>query len=120
MIAVCDSSDHEALVQRHIASFASLATLDALRGAPLSRAAEIAASVGATLPETRAALDELQQGGLVEAVAAEGGTRYRLTTQPALRAAVEAVLERYASERHFRTRLVLDILRRMSPAGSRG
>jgi hypothetical protein len=119
VIAVRDSGDPEALVRRHIASFASLATLRALRQVGSSDAAELAARAGASLPETNAALDELRAAGLVQVIDADAGPRFSLTSHGPLRAAVEAVLERYDQERHFRTRLVLDILRRMSFAPSR-
>lgn len=118
MIAVRESGDHEGLVRGHIGSFASLAALRALRLAGPSGQAEIAARIGTTESETDAVLDELRAAGLVEMTPADGGPLFTLTSHPAVRAAIEAVLDRYEQERHFRTRLVLDILRRMSATPS--
>ncbi|MBI4506112.1 MAG: hypothetical protein HY691_11300 [Chloroflexi bacterium] len=120
MIAVRNGGDHEALVRVHIASFASLGVLRSLRSGGPNDAEELAAQVGATVPETCAALDELLAVGLVERSGDDGRPRFALAAHPALRVAVEAVLDRYEQERHFRTRLVLDILRRMSRAPAWG
>lgn len=120
MSVVRDGGDYDSLVRVHIASFASLGVLRSLRCGGPRDAEELAAQVGASGPETHAALEALLAAGLVERVNGAGRPCFALTAQPAVRRAVEAVLDRYEQERHFRTCLVLDILRRISLAPAWG
>lgn len=114
MVSVRDGGDREALVRAHITSFASLGVLRLLRAEGPRVLADLEAHIGSTAAETTCALSDLAAAGLVERIDDGRASRFALTAHSALRAAIEALLDRYEQESFYRTRLVLEILRRMS------